>query len=281
MGLLRDQMYQDLCLGGYADKTISLYLDLCQRLAKRFGRSPKELSRDELRSYVTELSDKKLSDSSLRQHFAAIKFLYEKTLGEPNKVSFLSWPARAQKLPVVLSVSEVCALLEAITSLTIWMVTATIYATGLRLFEVCQLETSDIDRKQNIIRVRLGKGKKDRNVTLCERLYHDLREYYRRERPESPYLFAASRVAGPVRQQTVQLALRRAGKAAGITKRVSPHVLRHCYTSHLLDQGVELRLIQAVLGHTSIQTTARYAHVSTRAIAKMPSPIENLPRKPR
>lgn len=278
MGELRNRMYQDLTLGGYAAETRRRYVADAARLADFYRRSPAELSRDEVRIYIQHLADQVTSASRLRQHYAALKFLYQKTLGRPEAVSFLTWPRQPQKLPPVLSVDEVRAVLDAIEVPTYRMVAETLYATGLRIREACPLETADLEANRGVIHVRHGKRNKERLVPLAPVLLSRLRGYWKTTRPEPPYLFASRMARGPVRAPTVRQALHRAAAKAGIQKRVTPHLLRHSYATFLLEQGVDLRFIQAVLGHSSIHTTARYTRVMTTAIARLPSPLVTITR---
>jgi site-specific recombinase XerD len=151
-----------------------------------------------------------------------------------------------------------------------------IYATGLRMSEACRLETQDIDAARGVVHVRHGKGGRGRMVMLRPRLLATLREHWRAERPQSPWLFA-SQWGGPINPNTARKALRRAAESAGLTKRVTPHVLRHSFATHLLEQGTDLRVIQVLLGHSSIATTTRYVRVSAALIAATASPHDLLP----
>ena len=272
MGELRDRMYQDLTLGGYAKRTTQRYLTDAASLAAYYHRSPAKLGRDELRAYAQYLTQQRLSASRMRQHFAALKFLYCKTLGTPEVVSFLRVASEAQRLVTVLSIQQVRALLEAIEVPTYRMLATTIYATGLRISEACQLETDDIDAARGVVVVRQGKGRKDRLVPLAPELLAMLRAYWKAERPEPPYLFASPMARGPAQPPSLRRAVALAAARAGIDKHVTPHVLRHSFATHLLEDGQSLRLIQAVLGHASISTTTRYTRVSAKSIATLGGP---------
>ncbi len=276
MGELRDRMYQDLTLGGYAKVTRQRYLADAASLADYYHRSPAKLERDEVRGYVQYLTQQRLSASRLRQHYAALKFLYCKTLGHPEVVSFLRSPSAAQSLPAVLSVQEVRALIDAIEVPTYRMLAATIYATGLRISEACRLETCDVNAARAVIHVREGKGRKDRLVPLVPELLAMLRAYWKSERPEPPYLFASPQARGPARAASLRRAVQLAAARAGIDKHVTPHILRHSFATHLLEDGKELRLIQAALGHASIRTTTRYTRVAAKSIATLGGPARAL-----
>jgi integrase/recombinase XerD len=278
VGKLRDQMAQDLRLAGYAEETQKKYLASAEKLARFYWRSPAVLTKDLIRGYIGHLLEvEKLKSQRLRQHFAALKFLYAKTLGQPEMVSFLSWPADPERLPVVLSLDEVSAILKALKTPIYRTLLATVYATGLRISEGCALETHDIDAQRGVIHVRRGKGDKERLVPLSLRLLSILRAYWRSERPPAPFLFASPTTGAPVHATSVRKALKLATEQAGIQKRVTPHVLRHAFATHLLEAGTELRVIQVLLGHASLQTTTRYARVSAGMIQKVESPIDRLP----
>lgn len=272
---LRETMMRDLELGRYSGRTIDTYVNSIASLASFHWRDPAELGQDEIRSWVEHLQKQSLSDSRLGQHYAALRFLYGKTLGKPELVSFLSRRTQPAPLPEVLSIEEVQRLLAALRAAKFRALFTTIYATGIRIGEACYLRTHDIDAERSVIVVR-GKGSKERIVSLSPRLLMMLRDYWKQERPPQPWLFA-SRTGGPLGQDAARVALKRAALEAGLDKHVTPHVLRHSFATHLLDAGTELRVIQVLLGHADIKTTTRYAHVSTGLIAKTDSPLDRLP----
>lgn len=275
MSALREQMMQDLTLGGYARTTVSAYVNSIWRLAQFFGRSPAELSAQDLRAWVQHLRGTGISPQRLSQHLGALRFLYAKTLGKPEIVSFVTWPKRPRGLPTVLSAQEVVRLLEGFVSLKYRVFFTLLYATGMRISEACLLETSDIDAARSVIRVRHGKGNKQRQVMLSPKLLDSLRDYWRRVRPTPPYLFT-SRTGKPLSRGAAWLAFHRVVQQVGFDRRVTPHMLRHSFATHLLDGGTELRIIQTLLGHASIRSTTIYAHVSTGLLAKTHSPLDRL-----
>ena len=278
MTKLRHQMTQDLKLAGLSPHTQAAYLRAIGALAAHFGRSPARLEQPELRAWIEHLTEQRhLSSGRLSQHFAALKFLYRKTLGRPELVAFLSWPKASSRQPLVLSPAQVQVLLDALRKPVYRMLFITIYATGLRINEACNLETRDIDAEQGVIHVRHGKGDKERMVTLSPQLYTLLRMYWKLVRPPGPYLFATRR-ANPVNHHSARRALRRAVVECHLQDRVTPHVLRHSFATHLLENGTDLRVIQVLLGHSSMNSTARYLQVSTRLVAKTRSPLDLLPR---
>jgi integrase/recombinase XerD len=277
---LRLRMIQDMTLRGLMPKTQEIYLQCIVMLAGYFRRSPDTLTQTDLRGWVRHLLDRALSSQRLRQHFAAMRMLYAKTLGRPQDVAFLSWPRDPDRLPDVLSADEVEMLLEGLTRPIYRVFCTLLYATGLRLREALALETRDIDAKRGVIIVRHGKGARQRLVMLSPRLYAVLRAYWAQERPPAPYLFSRKETGRPVSVDAVRKAMRQASEAAGIEKRrITPHLLRHSFATQLLEYGTDLRTIQVLLGHSSIVTTVRYARVGTGLIRKAQSPLDRLGTK--
>jgi integrase/recombinase XerD len=277
MTTLRIQMMQDLDLAGYADSTVRTYVDSIRDFAKFHGRSPADLGQPEVRQWVDHLRKRKpkLSSQRLRQHFAALRFLYSKTLGRPEVTSFLSWPRDTEKLPLVLTEEQVHRLLGALKASRFRVFFTTVYAAGLRISEACRLETRDIDAARGVIHVRHGKGGKERFVMLSPRLLLILRTYWKDERPPAPWLFAG-RSGNHLEPGVARNALARAAAEAQLSPKVTPHVLRHSFATHLLEHGTDLRVIQVLLGHDSIRSTTRYTRVSTAVISRTKSPLERL-----
>lgn len=278
MTKLRLQMTQDLQLAGLSPRSQVIYLDAIRAFAKFFKRSPAELGQAEIRVWVEHLTEqRRLGPGRLGQYYGALKFLYGKTLGRPDVVAFLSYPKRPHRLPMVLSPAQVYVLLNALRKPVYRILFVTVYATGLRIHEACKLEVGDIDAKRGVIHVRHGKGNKQRMVMLSPRLYAILRAYWKLVRPAAPYLFA-SRRGGPLKPDAARTALARAVQDCGLQGRVTPHVLRHSFATHLLESGTDLRVIQVLLGHASITSTALYTQVCTGLIAKTQSPLDVLPQ---
>jgi len=275
MSTIRKKMVQDLELAGYAMKTRKTYLE-CIGLFAQFCWSPGEADQEEIRAWVARLQKNKVGPQRLRQHFAALKFLFGRTLGRPETVAFIAWPKDPKRLPEVLTAEQVSALLGALESTKYRVFFTTLYATGLRLQEASRLETRDIDAARGVIHVRHGKGGKERLVMLSPRLLSILRAYWRQERPPLPYVFP-TQTGKPLDPDFARRVLHKAAAAAGLGK-VTPHVLRHSFATHLLDSGTELRVIQVLLGHDHIQTTTRYARVSAALLSKAESPLERLPK---
>jgi site-specific recombinase XerD len=206
-------------------------------------------------------------------------FLYRKTLGRPELVSFISLPRKYSPLPQVLSLEEVHALLTAIRNPRYQAIAMVLYGAGLRIAEAIALEVRDIDGERGVIRVRHGKGDKARETKLSASLYQWLRDYWRREQPPAPHLFASAKTGKLPVAQTVRDAIAKAGVEAWIKKPVTPHVLRHSFATHLLEQGTDINVVRALLGHSCLSTTARYARVTNKLVRQTPSPLDLLPQR--
>jgi site-specific recombinase XerD len=204
-----------------------------------------------------------------------LRFFYDKTLDRPGMVAYIPYPKRPKKLPVILSQDEVTALIMAPQNLKHRAIVATLYATGVRVSELCQLQGTDIDSKRMVIHVRQGKGQRDRLVMLSEGLLPLLRRYWRLYRLQS-WLFPGHRVTEPITRHGVGFICQKAGQAAKLTKAVHPHMLRHAFATHLLERGVDLRRIQVLLGHASLRSSSRYLHVAATAVYHTESPLDAL-----
>lgn len=274
MGSTRDRMVEDLRLRGYASSTEENYVRYAKRFVAYFMRPPSELDAEKVREFFVHLVEEGSSPANRKMFTAAVRFLYEITLKQPEVVADLPYPKVPVRLPEILSGTEVLDLLDAMTSLKHQVAVMTAYSAGLRVGEVCALTAGDIDSKRMVIHVRDSKGGRDRYVMLSERLLWVLREYWAGTRPDGPYLFPGR--SGHISAESIQKAIRKAATAAGLTKRVTMHVLRHTFASHLLEMGADIRQIQLVLGHQSIQTTARYTQMSIAQIAAVGSPLDIL-----
>ena len=275
MGQLRDRMVEDLKLAGYSPETAKVYLHYGKAFTKHFRRSPSELGEKEVRSFLLHLLEvRRLGHGSYRQCFAALKFLYRVTLKRPFEVESIPRPRTVRRLPNVLSGTEVEALLRAFEHPKYRVVSMVMYAAGLRVSEACRLKVDDIDSKRMLLHVRQGKGNQDRSVMLSHRLLENLRRYWRVERP-SEYLFPSSR-APHLCPASVRQVMRRVAKKAGLKKRVYPHLLRHSFATHLVEMGVDVTVIQALLGHRYLAATSRYTQVSRRHIQRLESPLDLL-----
>jgi site-specific recombinase XerD len=277
MGKLRDQMVEDLQLREYARGTCKAYVDCARAFVAYHRRPPEEMGELEVRQFLMHLVEKKkASPASRKMHVAAIKFLYEVTLRRREVVAAIPWPKVGHGVPEILSGSEVAKLLEAVDAVKYRAVIMTAYGAGLRVSEVCSLRVDDIDSQRMTIRVRHGKGNQARYVPLPERVLFLLRRYWVLERPKKPWLFPGSQLGCPVSAASVRNHLAAAARKTGLTKRVTPHVLRHTFATHLLELGTDVRVVQMLLGHKSIRTTVRYTHVTSRVLAKTKSPVDVL-----
>ncbi len=274
---LRQRMIEDMQLRNLSPRTIEAYVYHVASFAKHFGRSPERLGADEVRRYQLYLvQEKKASWSSFNQAVCALRFLYKVTCPQPFAVEHIAYGKRPKRLPTVLSRAEVTRLLECIPTLKHRVLVMTAYATGLRLSELTHLEVGDIDSSRMLVRVRQGKGQKDRVVPLSRRLLDELRVYWRAARPRR-LLFPGRQPERPVHDTLVQKTIKAAARRAGIAKNVSPHVLRHSFATHLLEAGTDLRTLQRILGHSSLSTTAIYTHVTLARLQATVSPLDLLP----
>jgi site-specific recombinase XerD len=275
VSLSLSRLEADLRMADRAVGTIQQYLASVRRFEEFLGLDLAEADQGSIRRWVEHLQGQAIGPERLRCHYSALKFLYGRTLGQPEKVAFLSMPRKDAPLPVVLTAEEVQRVLDGFLVAKYRVFFALIYATGLRIREASLLQTSDINAMQQVIHVRHGKGGKDRLVPLAPKLYALLRAYYKHERPPAPWLFT-SKAGRPLCLETARRALLCASARAGIGKVVTPHMLRHSFATNLLEHGTDLRRIQVVLGHGSIRSTTIYTQVSASQVASVRSPLEDL-----
>lgn len=279
MTKLRRRMEEELRLRGYSPATAKAYLWGVGNFAQFHGRSPDQMGAEEVRTYLLHLTEeKKLSPTTINQIVCAIRFFYINVLDRPCEISKVVYQKRKRKLPEVLSEQEVVRLLEAAANLWERAILMTLYAGGLRLLELIQLTPKDIDSQAMRIRIRAGKGGKERYVVLSETLLEVLRQYFRKFRPER-WLFYSDKPDRPIHPRTLQRMVREIARRAGLTKKVTPHILRHSFATHLLDHGTNLRYIQELMGHKSLKTTMLYTHVSRHALGQVVSPLDRLSLK--
>ena len=277
MGKLKDRMAADMEMRAYSAGTREKYLGCATRFAAYFMRSPAMMGEEQIREYLLHLSrEKKVGPGALKMSVAALKFLYTHTLNRPEEVERIPWPKAPKPLPTILSGTEVSRLLESLRSLKHRMMAMTAYGGGLRVSETCRLQVGDIDSDRMLIHVRDGKRGRDRYVMLPKRLLLCLRTYWKEARPPGPYLFPGRSPDGHIGASTARTAVRKAAKDAGINKRVTPHVLRFSFATHLLETGSDIRTIQVLLGHGSIRTTERYTRVSKAHVGRVKSPLDLL-----
>jgi site-specific recombinase XerD len=254
-------MLEDLCRRNYAPRTRQTYIAQIAKLARHFGVSPDQLTREQVQQYQDLLASQEVS--WLPQATAAMQFLYNKTLGRDWKITHA--PRRKPKcLPVVLTPQEVSRLLAAVESPKARMLLTTMYGCGLRISEAARLEVRDLDSQRGVIHIRQSKGRKDRYAPLGTTLLDALRDYWRAERP-ARFLFPASQADQPIGVAAVREEFRLAKRIARIETACTTHTLRHSYASHCLAAGMEIAAIQQVLGHASLETTATYTHVTAGA----------------
>ena len=277
MGQLRDKMEADLVLRGMQPLTVHTYLGCVQRFVNHFGQPPARLGEAHIREYLLSMAkDRSASPGTQRVYAAALRFFYDKTLGRPEVAARIPLPRVPKKVPVVLSGKEVEQVLDALSSLRHRAVLSVAYGAGLRISEACALRIGDIDSKRMQLHVPNGKGGQSRSVPLSERLLALLRGYYRMTRPMGPSLFESDPGGQPITSRAVSFAMKLAVGRCGLSKRATPHTLRHSFATHLLELGTDLRTIQVFLGHRSIKTTAHYAQVTQRHADRQRLPLDVL-----
>lgn len=275
MGKLYERMCDDLKLRNYSGCTLLAYPNDVKRFVAHFMKPPEDLYEEHVREFMLYLmGERKVSPATQHRYLAAIKFFYRVTLGRPGVVEGIPFPKLPKTLHDTLSrqeVKHILGLIRPIKHRTIFKIS---YGAGLRISEACTLQFGDIDRQQRLIHVRAGKGRKDRYVMLGERLLHSLVEYYKRLRPPGPYFFPGRRPDRPISPKTPSKVLRTKCDEAGIVKRVTTHSFRHAFATHLIEAGTDVRIVQLLLGHSSIQTTTLYTQVSAKHIARVTSPLD-------
>jgi integrase/recombinase XerD len=277
---LRKMMLEELQRRNYSAITTRNYLRVVTEFAKYFGKPPDRLGLNELRTYQAYLlRERKLTPGTVVNQVAALRFFFVKTLKRYQFRDFLPYPQDRRRLPTVLSREEVSHLINAAGNLFRRTLLMTLYGTGMRRAELAHIKVSDIDSQRMIIRVVAGKGGKDRDLPLSPALLETLREYWRWRKPK-PYLFPTRtlgrRLDQPISDKTVWIACSEAARRAGISKRVTPHTLRHSWATHLLEAGTDLRTIQVLLGHGDLETTAQYLHLSQRHLQTVVNPLDGL-----
>ena len=280
MTTLIQRMREELVRRNYAATTIQSYLKAVEHFREYINSPLDQLGPDDIRSYHAHLlQDRKLAVNTVVLNVCALRFLYIRVLKRRDMKEDLPYPKQRQRLPVILSPGEVAQLIGAASNLYHRTILMTLYSTGLRRAELCRLKVSDIDSKRMMLRVVEGKGGIDREIPLSKKLLAALREYYRWMRPET-YLFPGtvnhSRADKPITPKVVWQAVREACTRAGIKKRVSPHSIRHCFATHLLESGADLRSIQMMLGHSDLEATTVYLHLSRRHLQSTANPLDRI-----
>lgn len=280
MTRLRKMMLEELQRRNFSPTTIKGYLRSVESLAKHFGRPPDQLGLDEIRSFQAYLlNERKIGVRTAAVYTSGLRFFFCKTLQRDYPLERLPYPKRPRSLPLILTQEEAVRLIESASNLFHRAMLMTLYSTGMRRIELCHLKVDNIDSERMLIHIRHGKRSRDRSVPLSPRLLETLREYYRWMKPKT-YLFPGARrnwrVDKPITPKVVWIACREAAQRAGIDKPVSPHLLRHSFATHLLEQGADLATLQALLGHAELKATSIYLHLSERHLKAAGTPIDQV-----
>lgn len=276
---LRRRMIEDMTIRKFAPKTQTSYIRAVKNFTVFLGRSPDQASAEDLRRYQLHLASSGVAAPSLNATVTALRFFLAVTLGRSELTERMPFVREPRKLPVVLSPEEVARFLEAAPGLKYRAALSVAYGAGLRAAEIISLKITDIDSTRMVIRVEQGKGRKDRYVMLSPPLLELLRAYWKAARPQG-WLFPGRDPVQPLTTRQLNRACHFAAQVAGIDKRVSLHTLRHSFATHLLEQKVDIRVIQVLLGHKKLDTTALYSQVATRTIREVRSPLEQLVMTP-
>src|ERR1700732_1812862 len=281
---LRKMMLEELERRNYAQSTIHSYLRAVAEFSLHFHRPPNQLGSEHIRQYQAQLfSQRKLAPSTVTQRLATLRFFYVKTLRKPWSVAETPYPKKVQRLPIILSAEEVAQLIASALPAFHRILLITLYATGVRRAELARLKITDIDSRRMIIHIQGGKGRKDRDVMLSRTLLKVLREYWRglRRKP-TDWLFPGGRwhtANHPITTKVVWDACQKAAQRSGIRKKIHPHTLRHCFATHLLEAGADLRTIQILPGPRDLAEHTTYLHLSQRHLNATASPLDSLQLK--
>src|ERR1700693_2734581 len=281
---LRKMMLEELERRNYARSTIHSYLRAGAEFSLHFHRPPNQLGPDHIRQYQAHLfGQRKLAPSTVTQRLAALRFFYIKTLKKAWSIAETPYPKQVLHLPTILSQEEVARLIDAARTPYHRTLLMTLYGTGVRRSELTHLKVRDIDSQRMVIHVQGGKGRKDRDVMLSPKLLEELRQHWRRL-PQKPseWLFPGNRWHSgdqPIDTKTLRHACQHAARRAGLKKKVYPHLLRHCFATHLLEAGADLHTIQILLGHSDLKETAVYLHLSQRQLQATASRLDSLKLK--
>ena len=275
---LRRRMIEDMAIRKFAPKTQHDYLQRVKNFAAFLGRSPDTASFEDVRRYQLHLTTSGVGVPTLNQSVATLRFFFRVTLKRHDILEHTHFVREPRKLPVVLSPEEVARLLDAAPGLKYRAALSVAYGAGLRAAEVVSLKIGDIDSQRMVIRVEQGKGRKDRYVMLSPHLLALLRAWWKAARPQG-WLFPGRDRVQPMTTRQLNRACHAAADRAEINKRVSLHTLRHSFATHLLEQNIDIRVIQVLLGHAKLDTTALYTRVATKTIQQVMSPLEHIARK--
>ena len=275
---LRELMLQELQRRNYSQTTVTSYIKIVADFAKYFQRPPDQLGPDDIRAYQLHLlHERKQGVRTVGTRTAALRFFFCKTLKRNYPVEEVPYPRAPRKLPIILTQEEAIRLIDSASNLFHRAMLMTLYSTGMRRAELCHLQVADIDSVRMLIHIRLGKRNRDRDVPLSPKLLETLREYWRWMHPKT-YLFPGTkdgwRADKPITPKVLWEACREAAQAAGITKDVRPHLLRHSFATHLLENGADLPTVQLLLGHSDLKATSIYLHLSERHLKAAGTPID-------
>ena len=278
MSPLRRRMIEDMTIRQFAPKTQHDYLQRVKNFAAFLGRSPDTASFEDVRRYQLHLTMSGIGVPTVNQTVSTLRFFFKVTLGRSDIVNHTQFVREPRKLPVVLSPEEVGRLLDAAPGLKYKAALSVAYGAGLRVSEVVALKVSDIDSKRMVIRIEQGKGRKDRYAMLSPYLLELLRAWWKVARPQG-WLFPGRDRVNPLTTRQLNRACHAAAQIAGLDKIVSLHTLRHSFATHLLEQNIDIRVIQVLLGHAKLDTTALYTRVATKTIREVMSPLDHITRK--
>ena len=277
---LRRRMIEDMTVRNFAPKTQHDYIRAVTNLTRFLGRSPGTATAEDLRRFQLHLTGNRVGAPTINFTVTVLRFFFTMTLDRADAIKHLTFVPEPRKIPVVLSLEEVARLLEAAPGPKYKAVLAAAYGAGLRVSEVATLKVSDIDSERMMLRIEQGKGHKDRHAMLAPQLLELLRDWWRIARPQV-WLFPGQNPVNPMTTRQINRACHAAADMARITKRVSPHTLRHSFATHLLEQNTDIRVIQVLLGHAKLETTALYTRIATNTIRAVMSPLERLSLKPK
>ena len=272
---LRQRMIDDMTARRFSEATRKDYVRHVKTFAAFLGRSPETATCEDLRRFQLHTAQQQIGPATVNAAVAALRFFFKVTLERPDLVRHLTTVQEPRKAPIVLNQDEVARLLEAAPGLKYKAALSLAYGAGLRVSEVAALKVSDIDSERMTLRIEQGKGRKDRYVMLSPQLLELLRDWWRVARPQA-WLFPGQSPVNPMTGRQLCRAVHAAAHAAGIAKRVTPHTLRHSFATHLLEQNVDLRVSQVLLGHAKLETTALYTRVAVSTVRDIKSPLERL-----
>src|SRR5215207_10386339 len=275
---LRRRMIEDMSVRNFVEKTRNDYIRHVRTFTAFLGRSPDTATAEDLRGFQLHQTQTGVRAPSINGSVAALRFFFTVTLDRPEMARYLTFVREPRKMPVVLSPAEVARLLEAAPGPKYKAALSAAYGAGLRVSEVVALKVCDIDSQRMLIRIEQGKGRKDRYAMLAPQLLELLRDWWRIARPPV-WLFPGQNPVNPLTTRQLNRAFHAAAQQAGITKRVTPHTLRHSFATHLLEQNIDIRVIQVLLGHAKLDSTALYTRVATKTIREVMSPLEHIALK--